>query len=46
MVYRDNTPQRFEAYGWPRYADVDGHDPVAIKAAIESRESRNSKAYF
>ncbi len=31
----DDTPKRFEAYGWQVVADVDGHDPEAIKAAIE-----------
>ena len=31
----DDTPKRFEAYGWQVIADVDGHDPEAIKAAIE-----------
>lgn len=31
---RDNTPQRFEAYGWNVISDVDGHDPEAITGAI------------
>ena len=30
----DNTPQRFEAYGWQVVRDVDGHDPEAITQAI------------
>ena len=29
-------PGRFEAYGWQVIRDVDGHDPVAIRAAIET----------
>ena len=32
--FTDNTPQRFEAYGWQVIADVDGHDSEAIKQAI------------
>jgi transketolase len=32
--FTDNTPQRFAAYGWNVIAPVDGHDPVAIDAAI------------
>jgi len=30
----DNTPQRFEAYGWNVIAKVDGHDVSAVDAAI------------
>lgn len=33
--FTDDTPQRFEAYGWRVIADVDGHDAAAIKTAIE-----------
>ena len=33
--FTDNTPARFEAYGWHVIAGVDGHDAAAIKAAIE-----------
>jgi transketolase len=33
--FTDNTPMRFEAYGWHVIADVDGHDHVAIAKAIE-----------
>ncbi len=33
--FRDDTPKRFEAYGWQVIADVDGHDPEAIRAAVE-----------
>ena len=32
--FTDNTPQRFAAYGWHVVPAVDGHDPVAINAAI------------
>ena len=30
----DDTPQRFEAYGWNVIAGVDGHDVDAVDAAI------------
>ncbi|WP_024299554.1 transketolase [Methylomicrobium lacus] len=33
--FTDNTPKRFEAYGWHVIADVDGHDSQAIAKAIE-----------
>ena len=33
--FSDDTPGRFSAYGWQVIADVDGHDPEAVKAAIE-----------
>ena len=32
--FRDDTPARFRAYGWHVVPDVDGHDPVAVQAAI------------
>ena len=34
--FTDDTPARFEAYGWNVIRDVDGHDADAIKQAIES----------
>ena len=34
--FADDTPARFEAYGWHVVADVDGHDPVAIRAAYDA----------
>ena len=33
--FGDDTPKRFEAYGWRVIPDVDGHDPAAIEAALE-----------
>ena len=33
--FSDDTPKRFEAYGWHVVPDVHGHDPDAIAAAIE-----------
>ncbi len=32
--FTDNTPLRFASYGWHVVADVDGHNPDAIKKAI------------
>jgi transketolase len=37
--FTDNTPKRFEAYGWHVVANVDGHDPVALNAAIEAAKA-------
>lgn len=34
--FTDDTPARFEAYGWQVVRDVDGHDPQAIRAAIDT----------
>jgi transketolase len=32
--FTDDTPKRFEAYGWNVIRDVDGHDVAALDAAI------------
>jgi transketolase len=32
--FNEDTPKRFEAYGWNVIRDVDGHDAEAISAAI------------
>lgn len=37
--FTDDTPKRFEAYGWHVIRAVDGHDAAAIKAAIEEAQS-------
>jgi len=34
--FTDDTPARFEAYGWEVLRDVDGHNAEAIKAALVS----------
>ncbi|HST00066.1 MAG TPA: transketolase, partial [Usitatibacter sp.] len=34
--FRDDTPRRFESYGWNVIANVDGHDSQAVRKAIES----------
>ncbi|NYB77875.1 MAG: transketolase, partial [Stenotrophomonas maltophilia] len=41
--FTDNTPERFEAYGWNVVRDVDGHDPESIKAGIEAALSQSDK---
>jgi transketolase len=37
--FTDDTPKRFEAYGWHVVPNVDGHDPVALNAAIEAAKA-------
>jgi transketolase N-terminal domain/subunit len=39
--FRDDTPRRFEAYGWHVVPGVDGHDPAAITAADRARARRD-----
>jgi transketolase len=34
--FSDDTPKRFEAYGWQVIPAVDGHDPEAVRAAFEA----------
>ena len=41
--FTDNTPGRFEAYGWQVIPNVDGHDSAAIKAAIEMARLETEK---
>ncbi|WP_105167081.1 transketolase [Pseudoalteromonas sp. T1lg23B] len=41
--FSDDTPKRFEAYGWHVIANVDGHDSEAIKAAIEAARAESNK---
>ena len=41
--FTDNTPKRFEAYGWHVIANVEGHDPVAIEAAIRAAKAVTDK---
>ncbi|CAH6828985.1 transketolase 1 [Vibrio chagasii] len=37
--FSDDTPKRFEAYGWHVIPAVDGHDPEAINTAIEAAKA-------
>jgi transketolase len=41
--FTDDTPKRFEAYGWHVIAGVDGHDPAAIDAAIRKAQAERSR---
>ncbi|EGV29933.1 transketolase [Thiorhodococcus drewsii AZ1] len=41
--FLDDTPKRFEAYGWHVIPKVDGHDPEAIKTAIEQARTMDDK---
>ena len=40
--FTDDTPKRFEAYGW-QVISVDGHNPEEIKAAIISAKAESTK---
>jgi transketolase len=33
--FTDDTPARFEAYGWQVIRDIDGHDATAVRAALD-----------
>ena len=41
--FTDDTPARFESYGWHVIRAVDGHDADAIKAAIEAAKAETDK---
>jgi len=41
--FSDDTPGRFEAYGWQVIRGVDGHDAEEIKQAIETAKSESGK---
>ena len=41
--FSDDTPKRFEAYGWHVIPAVDGHDADAINAAIEAAKEEPSR---
>lgn len=41
--FLDNTPKRFEAYGWHVIPTVDGHDADAVKKAIEEARAVKDK---
>lgn len=41
--FLDNTPKRFEAYGWHVIADVDGHDSKAVFDAIQASRQITDK---
>ncbi|ELV8721075.1 transketolase [Vibrio harveyi] len=41
--FSDDTPKRFEAYGWHVIADVDGHSAQSIRQAILEAQAETSK---
>lgn len=41
--FSDDTPKRFEAYGWQVIPKVNGHDPEEIKMAIDTARKETSK---
>ncbi|CAM3827794.1 Transketolase 1 [Vibrio aerogenes CECT 7868] len=41
--FSDDTPKRFEAYGWHVIPAVDGHDPEAIDAAIQAAKAETGR---
>ena len=41
--FTDDTPKRFEAYGWHVARSVDGHDVNAVNAAIEASKKTLDK---
>ena len=41
--FTDDTPKRFEAYGWQVIRNVDGHDADEIKTAIETARAEHER---
>ncbi|HEX6136036.1 MAG TPA: transketolase [Casimicrobiaceae bacterium] len=41
--FTDDTPRRFEAYGWHVVARVDGHDVEAVSAAIAAGKAETKR---
>ena len=41
--FTDDTPKRFESYGWHVIPTVDGHDPQAIAQALTSANAQTDK---
>jgi transketolase len=41
--FSDNTPKRFESYGWHVIANVDGHDADAVRQAIIAAKAVQDK---
>ena len=40
--FTDDTPKRFEAYGWNVIAAVDGHDSAALDAAVRAAHAQSA----
>jgi transketolase len=41
--FRDDTPRRFEAYGWHVLREVDGHDGEAVHRAILAAKAQHER---
>jgi transketolase len=41
--FTDDTPKRFEAYGWHVVPNVDGHDAAALQKAIDAAKAVSDK---
>ncbi|MGM0431417.1 MAG: transketolase [Spirochaetota bacterium] len=41
--FTDDTPSRFEAYGWHVIRDVDGHNDAAVEKAIKEAQKESDK---
>src|SRR6266496_966421 len=41
--FTDDTPKRFQAYGWHVIADIDGHDIASVDDAIHAAQAVDNK---
>ncbi|HVY65704.1 MAG TPA: transketolase, partial [Gammaproteobacteria bacterium] len=41
--FRDDTPKRFEGYGWHVIPNVDGHDAGAVEAALRAAQRETER---
>ena len=41
--FSDDTPKRFESYGWHVIPEVDGHDHASIEKAIKQAQAQSDK---
>ena len=41
--FTDDTPKRFESYGWHVIANVDGHDADALQKAVDTAKAMTDK---
>ena len=41
--FTDNTPKRFESYGWHVIPAIDGHDPAAVEAALMAAKAETDR---